>query len=387
MVRINKKIVVIIVVVIIVILFCLGLLFNTGRLQKGKLFSKPIQKQSTTTTVASRLNNDQIADLLLQWANNTRTENGGYAEGEWCTNKGVCDPFFVDNRIGAVGLWARFKHYLKYQDSESMSIMAKDILIYSDPQKVSTIQPVFWNCKLLYELWKSPLFSQAQKNNIENICARSVYATLDLTYNQNVSIPETSLNQITQQMAGKGQRNQLFFFNEQVDVSMSSEYAAFASDYAGMYQWAQDKEDLKRAQISFIAAVSALRNNINLFQLTEMAPLVGLASLDLNKITPNPLYVQYADWLIKQYKNTSCPQLQGCVMRAFLYNELYKLNKKEEYRQERDKIISKLYDERFDYKGLSGFRIGKGAFYDSLTKNQYMMVSNTVLAGLLLDMQ
>lgn len=385
MIHINKRIVII---VVITVLFGFGLLFISSWLQKGKFFSKLINQEKITSTPAPSLTNDQIADLLLQWANNTRTEKGGYAEGERCTGKGVCDPFFVDNRIGAVGLWARFEHYLKYQDFESMSIMAKDILIYSNPQKVSTIQPIFWNCKLLYELWKSPIFSKTQKNDLQNICGRSVYPTLHLTYNQNASISGASLNQITQQMAGEEQKNKLFFFNEPVDSDSDilPYYALYASEYISMYEWAHDQSDLKNAQLFFIAAVSTLRNTTDPSQSAEMAPLVGLASLDLNKIIPNPLYVQYADWLTRQYKSPSCIQLQGCVMRAFFDNELYNLNKKEGYRQERDQIIGKLYNERFDYQGLLGFRIGKGAFYDSETKNQYMMVPNEMLAGLLLDM-
>lgn len=382
MININKKII----IVVVIVLFGFGLLFILSWLQKGKYFPGLTQKQSAVTTITPRLNNDQIASFLLQWANNTRTANGRYAEGELCTNNGACDPLIADNRIGAVVLWARFKYYLKHQDFESMSIINKDILIYNDPKKVSTIQPSFWNCKLLYELWKSPFFPQEKKNNIQNICGRSRHKTLYLTYNQNVSISEALLNQITQQMAGEELKNKLFFFNEPVDLQKLSEYAASASERVGLYEWAQDKEDLKQAQLFFIAAVSALRNTSDPSQSAEMAPLVGLASLDLNKITPNSLYVQYADWLTKQFKNTSCLQLQGCVMRAFFYNELYKLNKKEEYGQERDKIIGKLYDEQFDYQGLSGFRIGKRAFFDSRTKNQYMIMPNTMFSGLLLDM-
>lgn len=388
MIKTNKKI---LIVAVILILFGFGLLFIFNRLQKGGFFPEPSQKQeqvsATVITTTPRLSSDQLTELLLQWTNNTRVENGRYAEGELCTNDGVCDPLIADNRIGAVVLWARFKYYLKHQDFESMSIMNNDILIYNDPKKVSTIQPSFWNCKLLYELWKSPFFSQEKKNNIQNICGRSNHKTLYLTYSQNVSIPEASLNQITQQMAGEELKNKLFFFNEQVDLQKLSMYAASASERVGQYEWVQDKEDLKQAQLFFIAAVSALRNTTNSFQSAEAMPLIGLASLDLNKITPNPLYAQYAEWLAKQYKNTSCPQLQDCVMKAFFYNELFKLNRKEEYRQERDKIIGKLYDERFDYKELSGFRIGRGAFYDLGTKkNKYMMVPNTMLAGLLLDM-
>ena len=375
----NKKI---IIIIIITTLLIIGLLFILNWLQKGKLFSRLTKKGNIVAPV--RLNNDQMSTLLLQWANNTRTANGGYAEGERCPDSGACDPLTPDNRIGAVGLWARFKYYLKHQDFDSMSVINKDVLTYKDSKKVSTIQSVFWNCRLLYELWKNPVFSQAQKNSLQAICARSLHLTFDLPYSPNIPIAEALLTQMQDQIAGKEQKEP-FFFDQQVDLENSLEYAPNVSEYVGMYQWAQDSQDLKQAQLYFIASVRSLHDTTDPSKLTEMVPLVGLAALDLNKITPNPLFIQYADWLTKQYKNILCSRLQSCVMQAFLYNELYKLDKKDEYRQERDRIISKLYDQQFDYEGLTGFRINKGAFYDTGAKNEYMMVPNMVLAGLLLD--
>lgn len=337
------------------------------------------------TTFVSRLKPEEIARLLLQWANNKRTENGGYAEGEICLKNGTCEPLIADNRIGAVGLWARYRSYLRTKGFETMAIISQDLRTYTDPNKVSTIQPHFWNCKLIFELWKSANFTPEQKDQLQVICARSIYNTFDLSFPDNTLVEETAQLQVTQEMDGKRISGELIF-PEVVDPDRLYEYAINSSERTSMWEWASDPADLQQAHLYFMGAVEALRA-LQESERGEHAPLVGIAALDLYRATPSPAFADYARYLFETYKDTKCVYLENCALRAYFYNELLKLENKESYRQERDKVLNAMYDQRFDREGLKGYSLGKQAYYDNEYKNRYWMVSNSLIAGLLLDLR
>lgn len=346
----------------------------------------PAQKKTSTAapspTGIARLANREIASRIVHWADGTRTENGGYAEAENCRKDGTCEPLVVDNRIGAVGLWAWYRNYLDTKSYESTSIMAKDIQTYTNPAKVPTIQPNFWNCKLLYELWKSSDFTQDQKDDIQIICARALYNTFDLTFPEGVSVEETAKLQATQETDGKRLSSELVFL-EPVQPDRLYEYAVNASERAAMWQWAAQAEDMTQSHLYFMGAVEALRATADRGAQADMASLVGIAALDINKIDPSPAFPNYAKYLFKTYANDACTTLEYCTWRAWFYNELYKRDGDVQYKNARDKVLSALYDTKFDSEGLKGYALGKQAYYDAEQKNRYWMVPNLMLSGLL----
>lgn len=333
---------------------------------------------------SDRLNNDQIATLILQWANNTRTEKGGYASGEDCDGEGVCQPLVINNGVGAPAMWARFRYYLKHKNVEALDTIREDIKTYGDPQKVVTIQPYFWSCKLLYEMWKNPLFTQAEKDGLQVICARSLYNAIDLV--PHVASPTAAgvVGEVKADLAGH--TGEETFFIGPPDTASLDEYAVNALERSAIYAWGKDESDLEQAKLYFVAAMKALHNTTDQVKAGDAAPLVGLAALELNSVMPAPELVSYAQAVYGRYKGTSCSTLQSCVMRTYFYNELYKLDKNAQYQTQRDAILTTLYDNQFDYQGTAGYFAGKQAYYDHGLNYSYDMIPNCMLTGLLMDM-
>lgn len=395
MICVNKKIAIGVSFLLVLFFFFLAV----SSIMPGKKSVKQTSSSSSTESAkialnrmmsggaqtAARLNNDQIATLLLQWANNTRTEKGGYASGEDCDGEGTCAPLVVNNGVGAPAIWARYRFYLKHKNVDAIDIVRQDIKTYVDSGKVITIQPYFWNCKLLYELWQSPHLSQDEKYGLQTICARSIYNAIDLVPKDASPTAEAVIAQVNDDLTGKGGREETYFIGPP-DTKNLDEYAFNASDRAMIYAWGKDPSDLQQARLYFIAAMQALHNTTDTGLAADEAPMVGIAALDMNAVVPAPELKTYAEAVYTRYKDTSCSAVQKCVMRAYFYNELYKLDKKTEYKTQRDIILNKLYTKQFDYQGTDGYFAGKQAFYDHGLNYSYDLIPNTMLAGLLLDL-
>ncbi|PIY69106.1 hypothetical protein COY90_02335 [Candidatus Roizmanbacteria bacterium CG_4_10_14_0_8_um_filter_39_9] len=347
----------------------------------GKTNKEVTNKAEVATVSTPNLTKRQIAESILQWMNNTRTDNGGYAEAEECGSDGICDPLIQDNRIGALGLWAHYQNYIKHRRFETLPLISSDLKVYSDSKLVNTIQPAFWNCKLLYEMWKSSLFTAKDKNAMQGMCARAVYLLLDVPPKPNISTLHLPI--IRSAIEGKISPSA---FNGVLDKKYFSEYAAISSEHVYMYLWNKDlgskgEEDLAQAQTYFTVALELYMKNPADY--TEDLPILGITALDISTVVPAPEYLSFAKFIAERVEKKPCASAHECVLRMYLASDLYRSTNSNIYLQSRERLLHQMYSEMFDFQGLKGYSLGRGALNKKGTKNIYGMVTNALFSGLL----
>ena len=117
---------------------------------------------------SQELQNIEIAESALAWLNEQRDSRGVYIGGYRCLMEGECYDQQTDTRAGFSAIWGRFKHYQETKDENDLSIINKDISLYSNESIVPIIQNDFWNCKLMYELLQSDDISENDGNYISS---------------------------------------------------------------------------------------------------------------------------------------------------------------------------------------------------------------------------
>lgn len=332
----------------------------------------------------SRLNNLEIAEKVLAWLDKQRNENGVYLYGWRCQASGSCQSI-PDNRVGLYALWGRFKHYQATQDQKDLNIIDRDLGIYSDETKVNVIQNDFWNCKLMYEMWKSNLFSEEQKKKIEAICQRGNYNPLDLS-EVDAKIASGEVEKIDLGEIASGEVAGMSSLSTQDGKLI--EYSAFASDFAAKYLWKNKEEELKRAK-------GYLKKAIDLYigETTEgkyfskgARCVFGIAGLDLYQATQEKKYLDFSTRFFNEVGVGESHNLSlfSRIICALFAQQLYQITQEDQYRQTKINLVNSLIEEAFDYEGYKGYFFGGGYFRSiNSTEINKFVKENGLIVGIL----
>jgi hypothetical protein len=322
---------------------------------------------------------DEISKEVLLKLDKTRTENGAYSFGIFCTVGGVCASNTVDNRVGVQALWAQALFYSTVHDPQAESLIDKDIEVYLNPDKVRVIQNDLWNCKLMYSLIQKGAFSQQQKDGFLRICKRGSWlGEEEEQFRQKATEGQISQINLDEVMDGKKYQPEPLKDNFYM-------YAAAASDAVYEYMLTQDQTKYNYAISYFNRAIETYTVQSNLSQI-DIATL-GIASVDMYRLTKNDIYLEFSKFLYRAHPG-SCSQLQSCVLSASWFNEMYKENNDAFYKQMRNLYLHQLINRFFDKQGYLGLRNNYGMFYTSGKGDyQYPTLYNGLLAGLLVDIK
>lgn len=352
---------------------------------------------SLTPKAAIFLSNQEIAGKILAWLDKTRVfgkkldnpskageflSDGGYAKGEYCDIQNNCDPFMTANNIGLVATWANFKYYEKYRDQAFFEVVKKDLATYSDSKKIAAIQPAFWNLKLMYELWKSPLIPQKQKDQIAVIIYRMQHnPTVVKSAEARAKSHTVKTLNIEQYLTQH--------ITEKVTIPENpDDYAIVSSEYASAALYMKDS-NLGDAKVYYDTALDLFNNAFKIYASNRLVIdpyLLAVAALDLYKYDANKQYLNLAALVVKDNSN-ECSNLTVCAYRIYLLTELKKLQPDTNYESMIEAAIKYLYANNYDYQGLESFKLGKGIYY-SMDKTvsrdlRYDLIPNALIVGVI----
>jgi hypothetical protein len=250
---------------------------------------------------SQEMQNSEVAEKVLSWLEEQRDSRGIYIYGYRCPLKGECGQQEADNRAGLSAIWGRFQYYQVSKEASDLAIINKDINLYSNQEVVGAIQNDFWNCKLMYEMWQSSLFSGEQKAKIAKICERGSYDLMELgQIDQQIAQGGWKeidyKNLIGQRPAGTTQFQSLSDKGKKL-----IEYSAYASDFIAQYFWKKEEKDLTRAKLFFSKGV-VLWNQTPQSSYIKGRCVLGTAALDLYEATGKADYLDFADSLFQKEK-------------------------------------------------------------------------------------
>ncbi len=355
-----------------------------------------------------QLSYKEIASKVLTWLDKTRVFgdklaspskvgqyicNGGYAAGQYCEDKLVCNTFAPANDIGLYAVWARFKSYEANGDPITLAVLQKDLGTYSDMKSISAIQPQLWSFKLMYEVWKSPLITFEQKEKLRLIFDRIQHNPEVITPVETVANSKGAISEINIPLMQKGKYNE---DDGAVIPNKLNIYAAFGSEYIYTYLFA--KENAMDNPDQYLLTARGLFNNgvrsYIKYGLTgdDDVALLGVTALDMYNLTKNKQYLDFAAFIYdKHIAGLACEKMDSCATALYFTQALNKQSPDQGQISKIKDTIDTLYQNKFDFEGTDSYQLGVGAFYDltmELKKNTlYNLMPNSLIVGVLSELK
>lgn len=334
------------------------------------LLRRGVQNKKMTQPHLSYLD---ISTKTLSWITKQQRDNI-YPLGYFCTFDKICSPFIHDYKSGISVIWGRYQYYSFTRQKNQLSILNQDLSAYLDKSRIPTVQIDFWDCKLMYNLWKSNILSDDLKQKAKIICTRGQYdvKTFDVFTKFYKDPVEPDPDQI---INGKQYPNLL-----PSDKTLFDEYAAYSAESASMYSWFKRKNDLLEAKSNFIDALITydLKNN------QQNHSSLGIASADLYYATYEDKYLRFAKYILNT--NSHCHTLMECISRTILAKEIFTITKDGSYDKISKSEINNIISHYFDAIGYNGnFMNTKSFRISTLDKYFYPITENALMVGLLLQ--
>lgn len=312
----------------------------------------------------------KIAASTLNWLNKQKDDRGVYFFTQLyqpLEKKFKAEPSGDSGHYGLTSIWGQFKYLQATNDKDALIVLKNDLNTYTDRTKVMSIQNDFWNCKLMYELWQSDLFSQKEKEQIKKICWKSAYYYPQELY---PIIEEKTTND--QKQAGikkyfedleleKAINNQLFFETHlsNNDFNLILNFFPYPSDFAIRYLWKKDEKDLKIARYYFNKSIQLFTEKEELLGKKDLC-LLGTASLDLYQVINKKSYLDFALFLGKKILEEK-REIKPPVC-AFFANQLYKVTGDKKFQEAKEKIVEAFISEALDLSLSKNNLTGEGGF-------------------------
>ena len=334
------------------------------------------QNQSSSTSTFKPQKEEkkylEIAASTLDWLNQQKDDRGVYffAQLYQSSEKKYENlPSGESGHYGLTTIWGRFKYFQATNDKKIFNLLKNDLNTYTDKNKVKYIQNDFWNCKLMYELWQSNLFSNKEKKLIENICwQRSSYLYPEELL-QAID-GKTSLNkkEFVDLDLEKAITKQLIFDKplNQDEINLIFNFFPYPSDFAFRYLWKKDEKDLKIARYYFYQLIHLFTEKEEEIKKHNAEGLknfclLGIDSLDLYKATNKKSYLKFALFLGEKILKEEKTKLKPPVC-AFFANQLFKTTGKKEFEEIKKNLLDSLINQVLDLPSFPGNLTGKGGF-------------------------
>lgn len=357
-------------VLVIIILVVIGEIVGYFYLKKDK--GQTIKAPFPAVTVIPKLTNEQIVEKVSDWLDKQRDDKGIYYSSRQCSAypEKNCDEFTSGGNSGHAGLaalWARYKKYQKQKGEKDLKILLSDIDVYNNPEKIKYVQNDFWNCKLMFPIWKDVSIPQDYKNKIESICWSSGYQIIP-------ELESVSGRGFTRIIVKKDIPDPVLSFSDSTmdspDKLKNFERIIFyPSDFATRYIWKEDPEDLRIAKLYFNKSIPYFLSDPDSYHGREVCG-VGISSLDLSIASGEKKYLDFA---VEIYKRKIGNYSLLSEEQKLVYSDLVCLMFFQEINAKIPNTISKeeiksfeenLFDNAVDYEGYERNLIGDGVLFN-----------------------
>lgn len=378
MVKTPRFLYVFLIVLVILILIVGGLYFyleNSKKLVKKTTESSEVvnSRAGGNGFATTNLNNSEIAQKTLNWIDSQKNEKIEYDIGCECADESCssCKEKIYSPRLFSFVLWGKFKYAEKAGDYQNI---INEIKLFQ-PNLEHGLQYGSWNCKLLYEIWQSGKLPQTTKDQIKNICIKSQYE-----FEEELKLPENIDNKLLDNMAKIKNNQSITTENDDILIENFYKNAFLVSEMVTRVFWKPEIKAVNSennytetdlAKICFDKVLVGY--NLNEERDLKEDALLGIASIDMYRLTKNNEYLDFAKYLFN-LKREVVNNTYTLTYKALFIRELGIVTQDKSYDQELKSVVDK----------IKNSPIGKesqlGAFKAS---NGYYVTENSLIVGLL----
>lgn len=318
--------------------------------------------------------------VILDWIEKQRDKNGNYINGIRCSvgDKSNCDEVIASGTSGhdvIQTIWARYLFYKKVGDSADLEIITKDLKNYADRTKFH-VQTDFWNCRMMYEMYRDVTLTKEQIRDVTNICWGGSYyelrgftkASLTNTGEYDLSIektvPEIDLTAVVAE--DPNVTKNLVETNEVSELNLPM-YAAYPSEYVARYQWKRGQHEMDLAKLYFNVVLTVYLKDNKSFD-NETTCRFGISAVDMWRGTNDKKYLDFASYLFnkeiapaaktaidfRKYVRPTC---------GLLADEMYIATTSVGFKEKRDDIVKYLKLDYRDTDQSNNLIVNDGIFY------------------------
>lgn len=316
----------------------------------------------------------------LSWIDGQKNNDGIYNYDLVCLNDDCTETEELSTNLHQYSFifWARYKGY-KNGDSSQLSELENDVnnFINLGEQEYS-LQLNFWNCKLMEDIYNDKEISEEIKESIFNICTNSgtVMDNQAETDEKIASLIEKieSGEEIT--IEDKEYYVESFIFNAGSSSENSTLYNV-SKEYNSTY---------------FRLAVDYFKNALYGYEPgIESNSILGIASLDLYKITNSDYFLSFANYLYnnaKEIEDNTIDEYENPYVFSYLLffsQELEEVSSEnqEEFLTYQNKLKDTIISNGFDKKGYPSYKYDQGAFSSFPGSGYYSVKENAFIIGVL----
>jgi len=159
-------------VLVLLILLVIGFEFYLSNKSLFKIGGSSKTNTSSESAVVDPNDHSKELKTLLVWMETQKDPRDAYYYGNKCTKDGVCEKPMISNFSGLQVLWGLNKNYEKTKDASTLSLIKKNIDVYSDQKKIIEIGASSLTCGYLLDLWKDKSLSTDYLDKIKQICGK-----------------------------------------------------------------------------------------------------------------------------------------------------------------------------------------------------------------------
>jgi len=351
---------------LILIVFIL-LALAVGGLTLWKNFESKTESSVETINSKNTVSNVVMAKSIISWLDKQKDQTDStYPLMCKCTDSGCqeCTGEAYGFRVVPYIAWGKFNYYSKTGDETVLASLESDL------DKLNGIQYSLWNCRLLYDIQTSSKASDSLKTKAKNACIYSGYeAAATITDRLDANTLDANIKQNIQiLLSNSPELNKLISKSNETDlVSNFSRYATYTSEVYIHSLWGialSNKADFKdEAKQSFNKALGGylLKDK---YATDDF--VLGIASLDLYKMTQNTDYLDLANFFYNRDKNANITDISTGVDYYLFLKELSE--------------VTNQTNLNFNSSSLTGYNKEVGVF----SKNKICSITdNALMVGIL----
>jgi len=375
----------------------LAIVFDWNPLQKIKtgltLTTTPSLERSEEEFKEKEKN---IAQLTLSWLNSQKNEEGIYRISYSCL-KDEDENVIYSSRIFPSVLWGKLKYYEKNSDYEGISELEKELdLAINTPTQNNQ-----WNCKLMKDFWESNILSQEQKEKAKVYCrdtggegysGSDMYNVAEIDSNE---LKNSILKNIDNIVNGLPVSFDEFYEASHL-INDFEKVTAYVSNASARYLLEKEENESNEELINNLRK-SALQNYYLALQGYSVIDknikdnsLLGIASLDLHRMTNEQKYLDMALYLFdenEKLENNKINYNYDYVYFGLFAKDLFDMTGNKLYKEKLKSIKNKIIEDQFIHpicKDVDNFILDteKGGFRSGVG-NFYLIGENSLMLGLL----
>ena len=346
--------------------------------------NKLVYKQTNKSRPADS-DNLMVSQAVLRWLDTAFMYQGIYGHAMVCASGSNCRINQRNDRSGLAAAWARYKYFQKTNDTEQKQKLLVDARNLADRSKVETLQPDYWSCKLMYEMWQEASFTDEEKNLFKEVCLRALYYVPEENQMKSlISSNSVNLDAMFQEVTAETVKADF-----PLRPDMDYQYAAHASDKLAEFKFTSDNLDRQLGLFWFKRAAATYFETKNNNTSSNFSPMIGISAVDVWRETNDQSFMDFAQEIYTEnQKSYACLSFERCTFQIMLCQELYEATSNKEYKDCANSLMRDIKYLSFDHPDYAN-ALNIGAFFNfaETGSRAYYTHLNSYLAGTLAELE